>query len=682
MLNYIFGPDVKQGPTITEINHVNFRNFNDDIQTAYGTSTPGRYMFRRVGSNKFVTDNFFLLELDHLITKILQSRNTWSSRKNLNELQIKLRTDTWIKDTVTPTAYPIDKASFLKQFKIKPHPTQMGFLEMYKGIKSSYHLKGLLLDAKPGSGKTPTALMWTRLTGNKKHIIIAPDVVLNTVWKFHIEEKVFVTPPKYWTTRQNRPLDRDAEYYVFHIEATRSPDFFKAVERIFEFAGNGGVDLVIDESHNFNELSSKQTQNLISVVDHFDFKDALPMSGTLLKNSGKETYPMFCAIDPFFKGNARERFLKSYGLSRDKLNELLAHRLGKTRYVIDSVVGLDEEPDVVMLPVVVPGGERFTLKAIRLDMLAYIQQRVKFYETNMPTFLNFFNHVLEDYEHYVKDDPSQLGRLVRYRQIVNKFRTQGYNNFTDSEDSQYAKNVEIDIEARLRGDKLKQFRNIKSAVKYVGLKIKGEALGNVLGKARIDAVRSVVRHANLPGLINQVEKKTLIFTSYVDVLNEVNTYLKEEGLKPLLVYGDAELSKEKLISIFTDDPTYNPGVTTFKTLKEGAHMVVANQEIMMDAPWRDYEMKQTKARIFRQGQDAPCFFWLIELDTGNEINIMTRSVDIMQWSKENVEQLLAQSSLNNPALRVIDGNESFDIMNNESETLPLNKYLSNVMDLF
>ncbi|WP_275276231.1 DEAD/DEAH box helicase family protein [Klebsiella quasipneumoniae] len=682
MLNYIFGPDVKQGPTITEINHVNFRNFNDDIQTAYGTSTPGRYMFRRVGSNKFVTDNFFLLELDHLITKILQSRNTWSSRKSLNELQIKLRTDTWIKDTVTPTAYPIDKASFLKQFKIKPYDTQWGFISTYKMVKKSHHLKGLLLDAKAGSGKTYTSLMWTRLTGNKKHIIICPDAGINTVWKLHMEEKVFVDPPKYWSTRQNKPFDPSCEYFLIHIDYTRNPDFFKILDQVFEAAGKGGVSLVVDESHNFNELSSKQTQNIIKAADHYPFNDALPMSGTPLKAMAREAYSIFALIDPFFKGNARERFMKSYGLSRDKLNSLLAHRLGRTRYVIDSLFDMGEEPPVEMVPVTVPNGERFTLKAIRLEMLSYIQNRVKFYEQNMPMFLAFFNHVLDDYESYVKDDNGKLGELVKYKQIVNRFRTHGYNNFTDSADSQYAKNVEIDIEARLRGEQLKQFRNIKSAVKYVGLKIRGEALGNVLGKARIEAVRAVVAHAGLPSMINNVEKKTLIFTSYVDVLNEVYSVLNKEGFKPLLIYGDADQSKDILIKRFDTEPDLNPAVTTFRSLRESAHMVVANQEILMDAPWRDYELKQTKARIFRQGQDKPCFFWMIELDTGKELNIMTRSIDILQWSRDNVEELLSQSTLNNPSLRAIGGEEALELMDFELPTMPLPKSTSSVLDLF
>ncbi len=76
---------------------------------------------------------------------------------------------------------------------------------------------------------------------------------------------------------------------------------------------------------------------------------------------------------------------------------------------------MGEEPPVEMVPVTVPNGERFTLKVIRLEMLSYIQNRVKFYEQNMPMFLAFFNHVLDDYESYVKDDNGKLGELVKYK---------------------------------------------------------------------------------------------------------------------------------------------------------------------------------------------------------------------------------------------------------------------------
>ena len=84
MLNFVLGPEVRQGPTVTEVTGLNWYSFDTDIKRLYGTSTPGKYMFRRVTSNKFVTDNFFLLELNYLIQQLIQLDYTSSKRKALS----------------------------------------------------------------------------------------------------------------------------------------------------------------------------------------------------------------------------------------------------------------------------------------------------------------------------------------------------------------------------------------------------------------------------------------------------------------------------------------------------------------------------------------------------------------------------------------------------------------------
>lgn len=682
MLEYIMGTDIKEGPKTSEITGLNFRTFNDDIITQYGTTTPGKYMFRRVNSYKFITDNFFLLELEFLIQQILQSKNIWSRRRDIYDLQTKLRTKTWIKDTINLQLGTVDEAKLKRVFKMKAFPTQLEFLKHYPVIKKSHHLKGLLLDAAPGSGKTLLSLMWGVLNGNAKHIIICPSATLADAWLKHINEKAFNVAPKVWTTRDGKIPTPDADYYVFHNEFTRTDEFFGYLSMIFKYANGKGVDLVVDECHNFNELNSKQTQNLIEAVDKFPFNDALPMSGTPLKQMAREAYTVFAMIDNFFVGAARERFTKSYGLSRDKLNALLARRIGRLKYTIDTLVGLEhKEPDVISIPVSFPGAEQYTLKNIGNRMTEFIQERIKFYELHMPEFVQFYNHVVDDYELSIKDNMAAMSELLRYKQIVNKFRKQGFSSFTDNEDSKFAKKVEAKIESGLRGEALKQFRNVKSAVKYVGLKIRGEALGLVLSRARMEAIRDTIAHAGLPKLIDDAEKKTIIFTSYVSALEECEQQLRAVGFKPVTIYGENNKDRDASLKLLRDDPTVNPAITTFDSLREGVDGTMANQEIFLNAPWRDYEMKQAKARIYRQGQDVSVKFWMINLDTGKEPNITSRSVDIMEWSKEQTEILLGRSSILNAEMRTIMGAEDYGIIDEEL-TRPLIRSSAGVLGLF
>ncbi|QMV29148.1 putative virion-associated SNF2-domain containing helicase [Aeromonas phage AP1] len=83
-------------------------------------------------------------------------------------------------------------------------------------------------------------------------------------------------------------------------------------------------------------------------------------------------------------------------------------------------------------------------------------------------------------------------------------------------------------------------------------------------------------------------------------------------------------------------------------------MTMANQILLMNSPFRSYELIQTIARIYRRGQDEECFVYLFDLDTGKEENITSRSIDIMQWSEELVNQLMGGGKI--PGLKQLNQN--------------------------
>jgi len=111
------------------------------------------------------------------------------------------------------------------------------------------------------------------------------------------------------------------------------------------------------------------------------------------------------------------------------------------------------------------------------------------------------------------------------------------------------------------------------------------------------------------------------------------------------VHGENSKDIDKVVNEFGTDKTINPLITTYNTLKEGYPLLMANQLILMNSPFRSYELKQTIARIYRKGQDTECFVYMLDLDTGNEENITSRSIDIMEWSKEQVDILLGGGKL-------------------------------------
>lgn len=655
-------PEIKIDGQNIHITGLSFYSFEKDLQKLYGTSTIGKYMFVREKWDTIRTNTFFLVELHFCITKLLQLRNIHSNRKRLAQLKSKIETETWMEGTFHPSGKRFDIKGIEKLFNWKPFDAQRLFLEQYPVITNSYQLDGLLLDAKAGSGKTFLSLMWSQCIDKAPTLILCPLSIVDSVWVSHMH-RAFKTPPKYWTSLSNEEIPDDVDYIIMHYDFAFGSQYEQNIKRLKEIAKKRGkLKLIVDECHNFNEFKTGRTQRLIQMHDKDLFSNSLPMSGTPLKALGREAYTVFCLIDRYFKGRVREKFLDAYSRSRDKLNELLNHRIGRSKFTISTLNDMGDAPPPETINVSFPGSDRFTLKAIRHEMQLYITDRIRFYNNMMPEYLAFFKEKLQEYHERIKGNKFLEEELKEYNQVVNRFRRDGFLSWNkeDVEDNKFCKAVEAKIEAGLKGKELADFRSIKSAVKYLNLKLQGEALGNVLGRARINAIRETISHAGLVDLIENAEKKTLIFTSYVDVVKETEAYLASKGIKSVCIYGDNNKHRDDLIKQFEEDPEIKVCIAVFDSLKEGYPMLMANNTIFMNAPFRDYELTQAVARTHRTGQDTLCFFWMVNLDTGNEENITGRSIDILEWSRDQVNQLLSKQE-GHIALGDVTGNEIYQM---------------------
>lgn len=493
---------------------------------------------------------------------------------------------------------------------------------------------------------TFTSLVWAEMLSPYKTLIIVPKHLVNTPWKAAIESEYFKKAPKVWSSLDGTdPLRHmDCKYFIIYKENLRRGEYDTLIDTMSK-KGKEPIKIIIDESHNYNEHSSQQSTGLIDICNNRFVSDVLFMSGTPIKAQGKETYTLFASIDDFFNKDVREDFSKMYGRDNAFLNEMLAHRLGRIKYTIPTIEGMGKPPEPIVIPIKFDGCERYTLANIRLEMMEFITERVSFYNKMMPEYINHWNKYIDAYRGWIRGDEKEEALLNQYIDIVKYFQKYGYNNFTDSDKSKFCKKVETNIENELKGEDLKYFRHIKSAVKYVGLKIRGEALGRVLSKLRMEAVRDIIKHAELVEKINSVKKKTAIYTSYIDVIKELEIYLESVGMKSISVSGENSSDVDKVIATVRDDKDTNPLITTFNTLREGYPLLMCNQIILMNSPFRNYELTQTIARIHRKGQDEECFILLLDLDTGTEENITSRSIDIMEWSKDQVEVLLGGGKL-------------------------------------
>lgn len=669
-------------PTVTEegsfyiINNINVKGFEYDLKRAFGTVVIANRVIKQLGNNKFKIHKFFTLELVWVLDNLLTNQDEIIQRyyvvglNKYNQLYNELKEKTWIKSIYDPHVKLYSPEKALKDFTFKPTKGQSDFLHQYGNIKIEFQLKGQLLSSEPGTGKTFTSLVWSRMVGKHKKIILAPKHLIVDPWLDHITKNgnryCFNKESTYWTSLDDtNPLDKDVEFYIFHTETIRKDSYngisFEKILKTLSKNGKEPLVMVIDECHRYNEITSQQTQGLINFASSKYISDVLFMSGTPIKAQGRETYPLFCVIDPYFDKFVREDFLKLYGRNNYFLNEMLAHRLGNIKFTVSVIDDMDEPPKPEIIKVKFEGIEQFTLENIRIRMNAYIKKRIEMFKEYMPQIREDFNNYLKQYENTILNDKKALVRLNQYRKIIEYFRRHGYNNLTDGDKSKFCKEVEKDIEKGLKGEDLQYFRFITPAIKYLGLKIRGEALGNVLGKARIEAILMALQHANLPKLINGVKKKTVIYTTYLEVINKTSDYLIKEGFNPITFYSETKEPVDNLLDKFREDSNINPLITTYSSLSEGKPLLMANQLILLNTPWRDFILKQTIARIHRKGQDSKCYVWLIDLDTGNEDNIASRSIDIMQYYKDIVDQLLNE---NNNLIRDVELSVKGKIDNN------------------
>jgi superfamily II DNA/RNA helicase len=154
----------------------------------------------------------------------------------------------------------------------------------------------------------------------------------------------------------------------------------------------------------------------------------------------------------------------------------------------------------------------------------------------------------------------------------------------------------------------------------------------------------MVEYIGLADLIETAKKKTLIFTSYVQVVDKSFEYLTNLGFKPLRVYGDTNSELPNIVKRFDSEIDINPVIATFKSLSTAVPLTMANRIIMLNMPFRQHEYDQAVARCDRLGQDSEVDVFNIILDTGDKKNISSRNVDIMSWSKNQVDQILGIDS--------------------------------------
>lgn len=622
------------GTNIT-IQGYNGRFFEKDLKRMYGTTKVAKYMFTEMTQRRVVLPSFFALELEFILKSMVENDKIQCSRRVIDKILEDLKTNTWLKGRDEPYDNIIDLKE-VKVVKYPPMPEQANFLNYYNYTVPRYNLNGALFSGSPGSGKTLGSI-YAMLALKKKYIfVVAPKKAIWDVWHDSLTNKV--NGQSVWVADSNLPLPAGTRWMIFHYQRL---DEAIAIARKMR-VNPEDVGIILDESHNMNNEGAAQTQNFITLCKESGSTDTIWASGTPIKAMGVEAIPLFRTIIPNFTDQAALAMKKiwSKGSSADA-NQIISNRLGVVSFSIPKSKFMSTVPVETTVKVTMPSGSQYTLDNIKILMIKFIEERFNYYRDNKPKFQKIYDDCLAIYKKAIIRDSAELADLDRYNKYVEMFIAIGYDPKTMVEESKFCNMIEKErIHPALPQHLRAPFKDAKSVIKYVDLKIKGECLGRILGKERIDCHVKLVDAIDFATYIDNSLKKTLIFTDFVPALEACQRKMVDIGYTPVVVYGDTNNELVSIVKDFRSIPDVNPCIATYRSLAEAVPLTEANTGLMINKPFRYHHYSQAVSRMHRIGQNDTVYVFNFVLDTGSMPNISTRSEDIMDWSKQQVDQLM------------------------------------------
>ena len=295
----------------------------------------------------------------------------------------------------------------------------------------------------------------------------------------------------------------------------------------------------------------------------------------------------------------------------------------------------------------VPGGEAYTLDNVKVALTKYYDSRYEFYKKDYEKYEQQFFDVLK----YVEDNilqPEDIAEFNQYKEDIKEIHSWDVGNKTPQfsftpEMSALIQKVnkyeKFFIYPQLPNDLKKVFKNCKTIYKYLTLKVMGEVLGNELNRLRVEMTSKLI-DKRIVDIINNAEKKTILFSSYSDSIEIADKVCRKYGLKPMVIDGSNSSEAKRLVSEFKQDESLNPLIASIKVMSTGHTINEANTVIFLNVPFRSTDYDQASERCYRIGQDTDVYIYKLVLDTGDQYNLSTRMQDILSWSKEQFGQIV------------------------------------------
>ena len=590
------------------------------------------------------TYEFFALELSILFKELYNKYNL----SPYNDICTEIYNKTWLShsDIIQPEQLDMSKLRLLNtDYELKPF--QKDFIELYPTLKSKLNLNGYILSFDQGLGKTLTSIALALCLKKEKVYVVCPNA-LKENWALEIKSYF----PKY----SNNDEIWKEEVYVNGISKNYDSKKVKfiivnqeSIPKIYDKVDlKSNNILIIDESHNFRNLDSQRSNNLIELKNRLKTNDILIMSGTPIKASPNEICPVLKLIDPLFTDKVANIYNKCFNMNSMVASNLIQTRFGKIMYrkTKDEVLQLPEK-HIEVLKFKVKNEDRYYVDNIKSLVKDRAKEIFKKEYKDYDSLKEEFHDIINKYSTSSKED------IKKYLKIIDENRPNYEMHEMDVLfKKEYLNNYVYPSISNKDKERLDYL-----LVRFVNMwqHCMGIALGEILHPRRKELFMKLYddNKVVINNMIFDNIKKTVIFTPIVDVAKYIHKSLEDAGLSSVLVTGE---TKDKLTPIlrFKEDSNVDVLVATSQTLGTGVTLTEANLMFFFGTPWRSADFDQCCDRIYRMGQTSDVFIFNVLMDS-KKLNLSTRMENILNWSNEMFDSFIG--STNNESIDIESLNE-------------------------
>lgn len=577
---------------------------------------------------------FFIIELIEIFSKLSTEYNS----KQYSMIADRLFKLSWLNEKVKFTPQEIDMENLSNiQFNLKDYQRQ--FIEDYPILKAKYNFRGFINGFIQGMGKTLTSIALAEVLGKEKVYIVCPNTLTDN-WADEIRQyySKYENNEELWKeeviicNRTTPDKARFGKYFIINNESI--PSIYNYVDKASKSM------FILDESHNFRNLNSKRTKELLHLVDMINSDDNLVMSGTPIKAIPNEIVPALRIIDKSFTEEAAKIYQKCFDINSVDAMSIVQRRFGMIIYRVSSdVLGLLPPKEENLFLDVKGDKNKYTIEAVRKD---YIEIFNDIFDQKLKDNSKMRDELIKIVKEYSSAPKEDTKLYIDFLTKVNTAKMEGYHeldkNIIESFIQDYIiPNVKDNPELFERVDILKR--------KFIGMYRSAMALamGQILHPRRNEMFISLYEDNKdmIHDMILYNTRKTVIFSQFLPVIKHISDDLNKNGIITNVIVG-GDKDRYSKIEEFKNDDNIVCLCATSQTLSTGVTLVEANQMFFFGTPWRYTDYEQAYKRIHRIGQNTQVNIYNILLKTDKK-NLSTRMLEILDWSDDMFNKAIQTS---------------------------------------